>query len=97
MTVQTDTLTKIELKEPALWDVIIYNDDVTPMDFVTELLCQVFQKDTHEAIEIMYSIHNQGSAVAGTYFYEIAEQKGIEAMDAARKSGYPLAIKLNSH
>ena len=44
----------------------------------------------------MLSIHHNGSAVAGTYIFEIAEQKGVDATNIARDSGYPLMIKINA-
>lgn len=97
MTVQSDTLVKIQLKEPSQFDVVIFNDDATPMDFVTDLLTGIFNKSRQEAIDLMLTIHNEGSAVAGTYIFEIAEQKGIDATTLSRDSGYPLAIKINPH
>ena len=97
MSTATDTITKIQLKEPELWDVIIYNDDKTPMDFVTGILEEIFHKNSKEAVQLMLNIHHNGSAVAGTYVYEIAEQKGFEATNVSRQNGYPLQIKLNNH
>lgn len=97
MTVQSDTLVKIQLKEPSQFDVVIFNDDSTPMDFVTDLLTGIFNKSRQEAIDLMLTIHNEGSAVAGTYIFEIAEQKGIDATTISRDSGYPLTIKINPH
>lgn len=96
MTVQSDTLVKIKLKEPELFDVVIFNDDKTPMDFVTGLLTEIFNKNRQEAINVMLNIHHNGSAVAGTYIFEIAEQKGVDATTIARESGYPLTIKINA-
>jgi ATP-dependent Clp protease adaptor protein ClpS len=97
MSTATDTITKIQLKEPELWDVIIYNDDKTPMDFVTGILEEIFHKNSKEAVQLMLNIHHNGSAVAGTYVYEIAEQKGFEATNVSRQNGYPLQIKLDNH
>jgi ATP-dependent Clp protease adaptor protein ClpS len=96
MTVQSDTLTKILLKEPELFNVVILNDDKTPMEFVTGLLTELFNKTQQDAIDLMLSIHNNGSAVAGTYIFEIAEQKSVDATNLARDSGFPLAIKINA-
>lgn len=95
MTVQSDTLTKIKIKEPELYDVVLFNDDVTPMDFVTGLLTEIFNKSKQDAINLMLNIHHNGSAVAGTYIFEIAEQKGVDATTVARDNGYPLLIKIN--
>jgi len=95
MTTKTDTLVKVNLKEPDMFDVVIYNDDSTPMDFVTGILTEIFNKSKSEAVQIMLKIHHNGSAVAGTYTYEIAEQKGVDATNVARENGYPLMIRIN--
>lgn len=95
MTTKTDTLVKVNLKEPDMFDVVIYNDDSTPMDFVTGILTEIFNKSKSEAVQIMLKIHHNGSAVAGTYTYEIAEQKGVDATNVARDNGYPLMIRIN--
>lgn len=96
MTVQSDTLVKMKIKEPELFDVVLFNDDVTPMDFVTGLLTEIFNKSKQDAINLMLNIHHNGSAVAGTYIFEIAEQKGVDATSIARDNGYPLTIKINA-
>lgn len=95
MTTKSDTLVKVNLKEPDLFDVVIYNDDSTPMDFVTGILTEIFNKTKSDAVQLMLQIHHNGSAVAGTYTYEIAEQKGVDATNIARDNGYPLLIRLN--
>jgi len=94
MTTKTDTLVKVNLKEPEMFDVVIYNDDSTPMDFVTGILTEIFNKTRTDAVQLMLKIHHSGSAVAGTYTYEIAEQKGIDATNVARDNGYPLMVRL---
>ena len=96
MTTKTDTPVKVNLKEPDMFDVVIYNDDSTPMDFVTGILTEIFNKSNAEAVQIMLKIHHNSSAVAGTYTYEIAEQKGVDATNVARDNGYPLMIRINS-
>ena len=94
---EVQTIQKVALKEPELFDVVVMNDDKTPMDFVTEMLIQVFNKSEHEAQQLMLTIHHKGSAVAGTYVFEIAEQKAMEATSAAQESGFPLVIKIDNH
>ena len=94
---EVQTVTKVKLKEPELFDVIVHNDDKTPMDFVTQMLIDVFNKSHKEALQLMLTIHHKGAAVAGTYVFEIAEQKGMEATAMARENGFPLVIKLDNH
>ena len=71
---------KVELKKPKKWAVVLHNDDVTPMDFVIELLRIVFKLEIAQATKLMIKIHTEGSGVAGVYPHEIAEQKLSEAI-----------------
>jgi len=100
MTMQTsgDTVVKerviSKLKEPGLYKVVFLNDNVTPMDFVVQVLKDIYHHSEAQANAIMKEVHNNGSGVAGVYTYEIAEQKGVETTVIARESGFPLGIKI---
>jgi len=96
MSTNPDTIEKeeVEIKEPKKWAVVLHNDDVTPMDFVIELLHYVFGKSQEEATEITMLVHFQGKGIAGVYPYEIAEQKFSEAQVLIRLSGMALKITL---
>ena len=85
---------KVELKEPNLWKVIMLNDDVTTMEFVVSCLTDYFEYTDAQANKIVVDIHEDGSAVVATYPYEMAEQKGIEVTLAARRDGYPLEVRI---
>lgn len=85
---------KVVISEPKRWKVILLNDDTTPMEFVVSLLMEVFRHTENSAHDIMLQIHETGSGVAGTYSFEIAEAKAVEATNQARISNYPLQIKL---
>ena len=99
MTAQADTVTKQKqtsaLKEPGMYKVVFYNDNVTPMDFVVQVLVELFRHNVERANSIMQQIHNNGSGVAGIFTYEIAEQKGVETSVLARENGYPLQVKID--
>lgn len=84
----------IALQPPARWKVVFLNDDKTPMEFVIELLTTIFGHSEESAKELTLEIHNSGSAIAGVYSHEIAEQRGIDATQAARLNGHPLQINL---
>jgi ATP-dependent Clp protease adaptor protein ClpS len=92
--IQLDEKIKIKATEPTRWKVILLNDDVTPMDFVTALLIEIFKHTPDTARDIMLQIHETGSGVAGVYSFEIAEAKAVEATNLARSSGHPLQVKL---
>lgn len=80
-------------KEPSKFNVIVFNDDVTPVEFVVAMLVAVFKHDQSSALKLTLAIHNEGSAVAGTYNFEIAEQKSADATRMATNHGFPLMVK----
>jgi ATP-dependent Clp protease adaptor protein ClpS len=92
--IKLDEKIKQKVMEPKKWKVILLNDDHTPMDFVVSILTEVFKHSEDSARDITLQIHQQGSAVAGTYTFEIAEAKAVESTNLARASGFPLQIKL---
>lgn len=92
--IKTAERVSVSLKPPGLWKVIFINDDHTPMEFVIELLTSIFKHNEASAKEITLEVHNSGSAVAGIYVHEIAEQKGIEATQLSRTNGFPLQVNL---
>jgi ATP-dependent Clp protease adaptor protein ClpS len=83
-----------QIKEPNKFKVIVCNDDVTPIEFVIAMLVTIFKCTPTEAYEITLKVHNTGSAVAGIYPFEIAEQKAMDGIDMARQNDFPLILKL---
>ena len=83
-----------QIKEPGKYKVIVCNDDVTPMDFVIFLLISIFKFSQDKAVKLTMDVHNQGSAVAGVYRYEIAEQKATDGINLARNNNFPLILKV---
>ena len=86
----------VVLKKPSLFKVVLNNDDSTPMDFVIELLKQIFHRNHEEAVKITHTIHEEGKGAAGIYTFEIAEQKQNEAVYVSRTNGHPLNITLEA-
>ena len=84
------TRTRLKPKKPALFRVLLLNDDFTPMDFVVHVLEKFFSKNRQEATEIMLHVHRRGVGVCGVYTYEVAETKVNLVMDYARKNEHPL-------
>lgn len=91
---QTETIThtQTDVKYPARYQVIVHNDDYTPMDFVIRMFVEIFGKDVETAFSLTQKIHNEGGAVAGMYSREVAEQKVSEATRMARASHHPLKL-----
>ena len=77
-------------KEPALYSVVLLNDDYTPMQFVVEILEGLFQKSPAEAYRIMMQVHLNGRGTAGIYPWEVAETKVDALMSRGREAGHPL-------
>ena len=92
--VNIDEKIKRIVKEPSKYNVIMFNDDATPMEWVIGVLKEIFKHSDADAESLTMKIHIEGSDVAGTYKYEIAEQKSVEAVNASRNHGFPLALKV---
>lgn len=92
--VATITKTRQKTKPPGLWKVIIYNDDHTPVDFVVALLMKIFHHPEDIAKTLTERVHNTGSAIAGVYPHEIAEQKSEISMKISRDFGFPLRLTI---
>jgi ATP-dependent Clp protease adaptor protein ClpS len=77
-------------ERPARYKVLLHNDDYTPMDFVVNILVQVFGKSPAAATQIMLQVHRGGMGVAGVYVLEVAETKVSTVHRMAEEYGYPL-------
>jgi ATP-dependent Clp protease adaptor protein ClpS len=82
--------TETRKKEPALYKVVLLNDDYTTMEFVVQVLESVFQKSPAEAYRIMMAVHVGGKGIAGVYPWEVAETKVEIVISMAREAGFPL-------
>lgn len=78
------------VQPPQMHQVVMMNDDYTPMEFVVVVIQEFFHKDRETATQIMLKIHLDGKAVCGTYPRDIAATKVTLVLDAARKAGHPL-------
>lgn len=92
--VKIDEKVKTTINEPKKYKVIFLNDDKTPIEFVIDLLTTVFRHSEESAKTITLTVHNEGSAVVGSYSYEIAEQRTFESTQLARSNGFPLQIRI---
>ena len=91
---QVETRDKVELVFPNRYNVLLLNDAYTPMDFVIQLLVEVFNRSLDEATAITMKVHDEGQGIAGTYSHEVAEQKQTESSMISRHNGHPLKIVL---
>lgn len=81
---------KTMLKPPKRYNVVLLNDDYTPMEFVVEVLTDVFHLPHTRAIAIMLMVHESGRGVCGVFQKDIAETKCNQVMLRAEAAGFPL-------
>jgi ATP-dependent Clp protease adaptor protein ClpS len=81
---------EIKPKLPAMYKVLLINDDYTPMEFVVKTIQRFFNKSLEQATQIMLQVHTKGMGVCGVYPKDIAETKMNQVMNHARESQHPL-------
>ena len=93
---ETNIVTKqkdqVKIKKPKQYKVVMYNDDYTTMEFVINVLVNVFNKKLVEAEKIMLDVHERGKGVAGIYSHDIAITKVYTAMSMAKEQGFPFKL-----
>ncbi len=75
---------------PRMYQVVLLNDDYTPMEFVVMVLQEYFNRDLETATQIMLKIHHDGRGVCGVYSKDVAATKVELVLAAARRGGHPL-------
>lgn len=94
---ETRESTRIKIREPKHYKVIMHNDDFTTMDFVVDILRDIFHKNEVEAERLMLLVHETGKAVVGTYPYDIAVSKVQAAAARAKAEGFPFRLTLEEN
>lgn len=79
-----------QVEPPARYQVVLLNDDYTPMEFVVEVIQQFFLRTRSEAVQIMLKVHVEGRGVCGVYPRDIAATKADQVCQAAQEAGHPL-------
>ena len=85
---------EIKTKRPSMWNIVLYNDDYTSMEFVVFVLTKVFHRSTEDALALTLAVHTQGKGIAGTYTFEVAEQKQYEVLLMAKIEEHPLRVEV---
>jgi len=83
-----------KLKKPPMYQVVLMNDDFTPMEFVVLTLERFFSKDRAQATRIMLQVHTNGKGLCGTFVREIAETKVAQVNEYARGNNHPLLCEM---
>jgi len=84
------TTTRAKTARPKRFKVLFFNDDYTPMEFVVQVLEELFDKSPSEATQIMLHVHRSGVGLAGVFIQEVAETKVAQVHRCAEENGYPL-------
>lgn len=87
---------KPELKQPAMYQVVILNDDYTPMEFVVEVLESFFYMNREQATQVMLTVHTQGKGVCGLFTRDIAETKATQVNQYSRECQHPLMAEIEA-
>jgi len=81
---------KASTKKPRPFQVVLHNDDYTPMEFVVHVLQKFFYKNETEATQIMLHVHHKGYGIVGLFTRDVAETKASQVMDYSKQHGHPL-------
>ena len=94
METSSETIIKSNVKtsKPKHYKVVMFNDDYTSMDFVVDILINVFNKSAEAANKIMTEVHQNGKGIAGIYPYDIAVTRVSIAMARAEDDGFPFKL-----
>ena len=79
-----------KIQPPKLYQVVLLNDDFTPMEFVVMVLQEYFNRDIETAMQIMLKVHHEGRGVCGVFTKDVASTKVDLVTAASRRSGHPL-------
>ncbi|MGC9387138.1 MAG: ATP-dependent Clp protease adapter ClpS [Hydrogenovibrio sp.] len=82
------------VKPPKRYQVVLLNDDFTPMDFVVTVLMRFFSMDEARASAVMLAVHTQGKGICGVYSKEVAEMKVMQVNQYAREHQHPLQCEM---
>ncbi|MCG3169960.1 MAG: ATP-dependent Clp protease adapter protein ClpS [Pseudomonadales bacterium] len=83
-----------QLAEPPMYQVVMLNDDYTPMDFVVDVLQRFFAMGRDKATRVMLAVHTEGRAVCGVFTRDVAETKAMQVNRYARENQHPLLCEI---
>ena len=82
--------TRPEVAKPPMYQVVLLNDDYTPMDFVIEVLQVFFNMNRELATQVMLHVHTRGKGICGVFTHELAETKVAQVNEFSRHHQHPL-------
>ena len=94
--VLTENRTTEKVVPPAMWRVLLHNDDYTTQEFVVWILETVFNKPQAEAFAVMIRVHQSGLGIAGIYTRDVAETKVSLTQRLAEQHEFPLLVTMEA-
>lgn len=89
------TLERTRLRPPHSYLVIMHNDDETTMDFVVDVLMQIFRLNYQQSMKVMLKVHKEGQCTVAKYrSLDMAQTKVRRAVQAAEEAGFPLKFSI---
>lgn|SRR5690606_23257000 len=85
---------KADLAPPPMYQIVMLDDDFTPMEFVVDVLQIFFGMTREKATQIMLTVHTQGKASCGTFTRDVAETKAAQVIKYARENQHPLMCEV---
>ena len=79
-----------QVKPPPMYQVVMYNDDYTPMEFVVEVLQLFFALTRERATQVMLKVHTEGRGICGIYPRDVATTKVEQVIAYSRQHQHPL-------
>ena len=87
----------LKVKPPQMYQVVMLNDDYTPMEFVVVVLQKYFGMDRERATRVMLQVHREGMGVCGVFPRDIATTKVEQVTSFARQHQHPLACVMEEN
>ena len=79
-----------KVKPPPMYQVMLLNDDYTPMEFVVSVLQKFFGMGREKATQVMLKVHREGRGVCGVYPHDVAATKVEQVSSYSRQHQHPL-------
>ncbi len=85
------------MAKPPMYQVVLLNDDYTPMEFVVDVLQQFFKMTSGQATQVMLHVHTKGKGMCGLFTREVAETKVTQVNGYARSNQHPLLCVMEKY
>ena len=85
-TTESDVLTEEAVETQRPWNVVVWNDPVTPMSVVVVIFKKIFGYSNNKATHLMMTVHHEGRAIVWSGLRERAESYCVKLQVAGLQS-----------